>query len=1135
MTSLDYDNDGTPDGIINLFDYYFDETGNADRTGVWSVENSLSLPLNEITGEVELWEYRYSSVSNLAVYEFKLLTTDCNDINNPAATITINLGSYSGIALQASLTNDINLEICDYIPENGVINYIDGLNEIDLFEALASDELTPAPHLNGTWVEISRPTNISYFELKGNILKTKVIYQQGTPLVDKAEFQFKYVMPETPTCGAQETNIKVSVVRHVDAGNNYGLIPKEILITKSNIESGIYDNDIDLRDDIYLADEDIEGYWTGSSYLNPDDRTDSVVNIKEIYDNYIANNPTFYDNFTESFFHNVDKRSGVCGNNSAKIQFTFIQELEPFTTIPGDGGISGSCFSICLNDQSQVNLYEYIDFTEEDGITYDYNDDNFVNWRYNRELGSDVETSDFQLNEQPDFLLEFDPSIDYYLGTINLENIPPGEYEFQYAVSSKILNTTAAGFCDPYDSILEDNYCEDPYARGIQTVKICILIEDYEYAGEDTVAVEFCETDEDIILTDYLEKLELLGEVATTGIWTDISGTVYSNNFALPSVDADTAYELTYTTTHPTSGCQDSAVLNFKIINETPKGSAGESINPDGIVRVCSDNLNINLFDQLQNADDFGTWTGPRGYVSADNIGEFSFNNMILARLSEGVYTYSVGDGEDCTSITTTTITIELIEPIILGAPIYRTYCKNVSSVDLLDLLDPLVTTTGNFIDESASGALTGSVFDFGSLSQGGIYNFSYNLDTTPCADPNQTQAIVIEIIDDTTPPTAGSDAPAPVKVCSNNLTINLFDKLGGNPSISGAWSGPFGYQSTEHLQPYHLGQFDSSKADLPILGPGKYIYTVGGDACNTPITQSEVIIEFVEPIALGDNIIETFCKSDASVNLIALLDNTTTISGTFTELDTIDGLNDNGDFDFSDLDAGIYNFSYSVPNSAPCDVSSLNVAINIVELAAPVTADAEFCILDAKKLQDITVYNLKIPEDLEDPYIESDNFRWYSSLQIEEPIITNPILFDGDVYYVANLDAQGCESERLTVEVSILNVGEKSLINSELKCPLEFQDGVSVDGNGINDTFSPNWKSEEYNLNLAFPDYKLEIFNRYGVVVYKGNPNTDEFDGNSNVSLSIGSDLPSGVYFYLFNPNFKNNKPVQGSFYLSK
>ena len=60
MASIDFDGDGNPDGIINLYDEYFNATGVNLEIGTWSIEGSLSLPLNEVTGEVSLWEYKYS-------------------------------------------------------------------------------------------------------------------------------------------------------------------------------------------------------------------------------------------------------------------------------------------------------------------------------------------------------------------------------------------------------------------------------------------------------------------------------------------------------------------------------------------------------------------------------------------------------------------------------------------------------------------------------------------------------------------------------------------------------------------------------------------------------------------------------------------------------------------------------------------------------------------------------------------------------------------------------------------------------------------------------------------------------------------------------------------------------------------
>ena len=221
---------------------------------------------------------------------------------------------------------------------------------------------------------------------------------------------------------------------------------------------------------------------------------------------------------------------------------------------------------------------------------------------------------------------------------------------------------------------------------------------------------------------------------------------------------------------------------------------------------------------------------------------------------------------------------------------------------------------------------------------------------------------------------------------------------------------------------------------------------------------------------------------------------------------------------EFETLTNGIFNFRYVIPNVAPCDESSLIVSIQLVDLPEPDVSDQQFCILDAKRLEDIEVDVL--------------NFNWYATLESDTPIIDNPILLDNQVFYIATVDTDNCESERVAVMIDILNTGER-FDNGEL-CTLDFQDGVSPDGNNQNDTFSL-FIEDEFNIPEAFPDFDLKIYNRYGVIVYQGNSNTEEFRGESNVSVSIGNDLPSGTYFYIFTPNFENNIPIQGSFYLSR
>ncbi|WP_378188091.1 gliding motility-associated C-terminal domain-containing protein [Aquimarina sp. W85] len=434
--------------------------------------------------------------------------------------------------------------------------------------------------------------------------------------------------------------------------------------------------------------------------------------------------------------------------------------------------------------------------------------------------------------------------------------------------------------------------------------------------------------------------------------------------------------------------------------------------------------------------------------------------------------------------------------------------CESLDQVDLRALLKTngvnTVSLTGTWTD--SNGAIIQNPFTLPTITFDQTFTFTHNTASgAGCLDSAELTFTIFKEAD------AGEDNS--VQLCSNELTITLFDQLGGTPDPTGIWIGPFGYRSNDHL-----GVFDTNDVTLPILGPGTYIYTVPGNNGCRDSDQAFVTVTIAEPISIGNDRSETFCKLDGSVNLYSLLDRNTPRTGVFTDIEDTKALTADGVLIFETLTNQIYNFEYSIPNTAPCDRSTLIVSVQIVDLPIPVVPEQEFCILDAKRLDDIEVDVL--------------NYNWYASLDSNTPIVDNPLLFDNQVYYIASVDTDNCESERLAVPITILNTGER-FSNGEL-CTLEFQDGVSPNGDIQNDSFAL-FIEEVYNIPIAFPDFDLQIFNRYGSLVFEGNRNTEEFRGESNVSIRLGDDLPSGTYFYIFNPNFDNNLPIQGSFFLSR
>ncbi|MDY8135747.1 gliding motility-associated C-terminal domain-containing protein [Aquimarina sp. 2201CG5-10] len=889
MENIDFDNDTTPDGIINLYDEYTAATGLTIQNGVWSVNPNYTIALDPNTGNVSLWALQFSTENDtIDEYTFQLRNGDCGDV--VALTVNLILGPFSGIALPPG-PNDANIEICDE----------EGLN---LYEALASDETIPSPHLNGEWVYVGNSSGPGFegsFILDGSSFSASIPYQEGLPLVDQEVFELKYVVPGIAPCDPfQETTVKVSVVRQVEAGT-----ATRTFICESDIRAGLYDDDIDLRDDQYLADEDIEGGWLSDLDITGQisDPGDSMINIREIYDVLIDNgNNLRFGCQDYEFTYEVKKRSAVCSDDSETVTFSIYEELRQFEQKP-------EVPELCANrEDAQFDLYDLIAFAEENNQSFEYNNDDYVNWR----LVSGP--SDLNVTRQP--------AINAYRGTINLTNAERGTYVFEYGVHPSINCPIPGVHCNPFAVEGESDYCSSICA--VLTTEITIVVLGFDYAGENTT-VSLCESIEEVDLRSLL-RANSGNTVVDTGVWTDQDGNIIDNTFVFPDSEISQTFTFTYTTT------------------------------------------------------------------SADN----------------------------CIDVADLTITI---------------------------------------FKESNAG------------------------------------------IDVVTP------------ICSDSLIVTLFDQLEGDPDPTGTWIGPFGYESEGHL-----GVFDINDNTLPILGPGEYVYTVpGNEGCPDP-DSATVTIEIVDPIEIGSDRNFTFCKLEGRVNLYSLLDVDTVRFGIFEDTDNTGALSPEGVLEFETLTNNIYNFRYVVANELPCDESALNVAVQIVDLPIPVVPDQEFCILDAKRLDDIEVDVL--------------NYNWYDSLESDIPIINNPILLDNQIFYIANVDADNCESERLAVSINILNTGER-FSNGEF-CTLDFQDGVSPDGNNQNDTFDLLIEGV-YNIPEALPDFELKIYNRYGGLVYNGNRNTEEFRGESNVSLRLGDDLPSGTYFYIFTPNFENNLPIQGSFYLSR
>ncbi|WP_445452722.1 T9SS type B sorting domain-containing protein [Flavobacterium sp. 25HG05S-40] len=156
---------------------------------------------------------------------------------------------------------------------------------------------------------------------------------------------------------------------------------------------------------------------------------------------------------------------------------------------------------------------------------------------------------------------------------------------------------------------------------------------------------------------------------------------------------------------------------------------------------------------------------------------------------------------------------------------------------------------------------------------------------------------------------------------------------------------------------------------------------------------------------------------------------------------------------------------------------------------------------------------------DLSANIIGTPTMIWYNAPTGGTAYSDTDLLVNGTIYYGAVVSANGCESERLPVTIDLTI------------CDIVIPDGFSPNNDFINDTF------EIPNLAIQYPNFKMEIYNRYGNLIYKGDRNIPNWDGTTTVSgLNLGDKLlPTGVYFYILEFNDGTRKPVQGRVYLNR
>jgi gliding motility-associated-like protein len=631
----------------------------------------------------------------------------------------------------------------------------------------------------------------------------------------------------------------------------------------------------------------------------------------------------------------------------------------------------------------------------------------------------------------------------------------------------------------------------------------------------------------------------------STGNSGNITITGGSGQFTIPSSVFATvgSYTITINSIITATGCSNAsedANTTFNVVAPLTPGTF------TGLTSVCPSVGTIDLFALLTGEDVGGVWTDSASVVVTSPINIISF--------PAGTYSYTYTVSNTCGTFSTLTP----VQFTVYANPQLTTLNVSVSPtcigtnglVNLIGMVDGTYTLnydlsgSNTLAGQSAVVTIAAGIGSF-TIPTASIPNVGTTVITftsitnnaTTCVNTLTnvaTQLIIIPLAD------IDNANLSIANVCfGSNVVVNITGAVNlpdgvyqFNYSIPGAT--PVTGNSGNVTITSGIGQFTIPSTVFTIAG--NYTLTVNSIIAATGCTNSSenatanFTINAIPSITGATVSVQDTCpNSDSNVTItgISNLPNGTysltyLLSGANSGTATISVTFTNGGTTFTISGVTIVNngqttvqiTSLTSPSNT-CGIAGANALIgnfNVISDPAPLLIDRGelFC-----------GTNVPAPTiaDLSANIVGTPNVIWYDALTGGTAYSPSDLLINGTTYFAAVVSVNGCESLRLQVTVDLT------------VCDVIIPDGFSPNNDGINDTF------EIPNLAILYPNFKLEIYNRYGSLIYTGNRNKENWDGTTTESgLNLGDKLlPTGVYFYILDFKDGTRKAIQGRLYLNR
>ena len=475
------------------------------------------------------------------------------------------------------------------------------------------------------------------------------------------------------------------------------------------------------------------------------------------------------------------------------------------------------------------------------------------------------------------------------------------------------------------------------------------------------------------------------------------------------------------------------------------------------------------------------TGTAIKWYASASSTTVLATTNLLLN--GTDYYATQTDATSGCESLGRIKVSVTINTtpaPILASGNDTQTFC-NDSTANIAD-----ITITGTNIKWYASLTST-TVLNTTDLLVNGVDYYATQTDiTTGCESLERTKVTVI--VNTTSAPTVASGGELQVFCEINTATIADMVITGTNIK----WFATL--ISTNEL----------ALTEALIDGEDYYATQTEASGCAS-LNRTKIDVTIITSITAPTTIDNTpvFCESNFAT--IASLEVTGTNLNWYETLtatavlETTILLEDNKSYFVSQTSAG------------GCEsIERLTITVALTKVPKPILAlnGAQFCALKGDFMISELNNNVSVPVGY--------TTVWYDDFPNGNILSLSDILVDGHIYYAVSEDLNGCESiDALKVEVDLTACNDDDLV---------IYDGFSPNNDGINDVFTTK------NIELVFPNYTINFYNRWGNIVYQANAGKPFWNGRLNGN---GELLPKGIYYYILDFNKDNRKPKQGNLYL--